>query len=97
MKDPVSKQIIGALVSGDIVNGKLPIVKGTLKAIGGGYSAIYSHKPTGEFAMATSIDRGVGKNLEQAQSQVLLPDTELLEAAIAAKGESVTKRSQVGN
>lgn len=97
VKDPVSKQIIGALISGDIVNGKLPIVKGTLKAIGGGYSAIYSHKPTGEFAMATSIDRGIGKNLEQAQSQVLLPDTKLLEDAIAAKGESVTKRSQVGN
>ncbi len=96
VKDPVSKQVIGALVSGDIVNGKLPIVKGTLKAFGGGYSAIYSHKPNGEFALATAIDRGVGSNLETVLN-VSLQNPALLQAAVKANGESVTKRLQVGN
>jgi twitching motility protein PilJ len=97
VKDPVSKQVIGALVSGDIVNGKLPIVKGTLKAFGDGYSAIYSRKPNGEFALATSIDRGTASTLEKAQPNVALQDPALLQAAIQANGEPVTKRLKVGN
>lgn len=35
VKDPVTKTVIGALISGDIVNGKQPIVKETLKAFKG--------------------------------------------------------------
>ncbi|NEQ79811.1 MAG: hypothetical protein F6K26_05975, partial [Moorea sp. SIO2I5] len=41
--------VLGVLVSGDIVNGKLPIVEDTLKSFGGGYSAVYLRQPDGQF------------------------------------------------
>jgi len=95
VKDPETKTIIGALVSGDIVNGKWPIVKGTLKAFGGGYSAVYLQKPTGEFTLATALDQGKTKNIDQAQSNIGLPDISIL-AAAAANGEPVTARMKIG-
>ena len=88
VRDPATKTIIGALVSGDIVNGKLPIVQGTLKAFGGGYSAVYLRKPTGEFTSATALD--------QAQSNIDLPNSSLLAAAAKANGKPVTGRMEVG-
>ncbi len=97
VKDPASQQIIGALVSGDIVDGKLPIVKGTLKAFDGGYSAIYSQKPNGEFALAAALDKGIASNLEKAQPKVSLPNTTLLQEAVKANGKAVTERLQVGS
>ena len=41
VRNPQTQEVIGALVSGDIVNGKDGIVKRTLEAFDGGYSAIY--------------------------------------------------------
>ena len=96
VKDPATNTIIGALVSGDIVNGKLPIVKGTLKAFGGGYSAVYLRKPTGEFTSTTALDQGKAKNIDQAQSNIDLSDSSLLAAAAAADGKPVTGRMEIG-
>ena len=96
VRDPATKTIIGALVSGDIVNDKLPIVKGTLKAFGGGYSAVYLHKPTGEFTSTTALDQGKAKNIDQAQSNIDLPNSSLLAAAAAANGKPVTGRMEIG-
>ncbi len=96
IKDPANGQVIGALVSGDIVDGKLPIVKETLKAFGGGYSAVYMHKPTTkEFALATALNQGQTSNLAKAVPNVALQDISLMAAALKADGKSVTKRLKV--
>ncbi len=101
VKDPQTRLVVGALVSGDIVNNKYSIVKETLAAIGGGYSGIYLHKPTGEFALATALDKGKSQNFNNAKSNLELPTTEgnsLLQAAAKAKqGQIVTGRMTVGN
>jgi len=98
VKDPATKQVIGALVSGDIVNSKLPIIKDTLQALAGGYSAIYLHKPTTkDFTLVTALDAGQKTNLEKAQPNVTLPDLSLIEAAVKANGTAVTQRLKVGS
>ncbi|MGL5032725.1 MAG: methyl-accepting chemotaxis protein, partial [Microcystaceae cyanobacterium] len=55
VQDPQTKQVIGALVSGDVVNGKDAIVRATVDAFGGGYSAVYFRDRNGEFRLATSL------------------------------------------
>lgn len=97
VRDPATNTTIGALVSGDIVNHKLPIVQGTLKAFQEGYSAVYFRKPTGEFALATALEQRGEKSstLDNAQPHVDLVDASLLEAAADAQGESVARRVKV--
>jgi len=95
VREPDTKTIIGALVSGDIVDGKLPIVQGTLKAFGDGYSAVYFRKPTGEFTLATALEKGEAATLAQAQPNVALPDTALLAKAVVAKDKPVTDRTKI--
>ncbi|WNN87703.1 methyl-accepting chemotaxis protein [Gloeocapsopsis dulcis] len=97
VRDPATKSVIGALVSGDIVNHKLPIVQGTLKALQDGYSAVYFRKPTGEFVLATSLNQGSEKseNLDNAQSNVDLSNLSLLKAAVDTQGEPVAERTKV--
>lgn len=97
VKDPQNGKVIGALVSGDIVNKKLPIVKNTLEAFENGYSAVYQRQPNGDFQLATSLDMGRATNLDRATANVSLPDTRLLEQAIAAQGAPVTRRLQMGD
>ncbi len=97
VRAPGINKVLAVLVSGDIVNGKLPAMAGILKDFSGGYSGIYSHQPTGEFALATSLDQGAAADLEQAKPNVLLSDTSLLAAAAAApKGQIVSERMVVG-
>jgi methyl-accepting chemotaxis protein len=97
VREPSTKTVIGALVSGDIVNNKLPIVQGTLKAFQDGYSAVYFRKPTGEFVLATSLNQGAeqSENLDAAQSQVNLADVSLLKAAADTQGTPVSQRKTV--
>ncbi|NMG22490.1 GAF domain-containing protein, partial [Brasilonema bromeliae] len=101
VRDQNTKAVVGALISGDIVNGKQPIVKNTLEATGGGYSAVYLRKSTGEFALATSVAQGESKDFNQALSNVELPKKEteslLKEAASSTEGTVVTRRMVVGN
>ncbi|MFH7023922.1 MAG: methyl-accepting chemotaxis protein [Heteroscytonema crispum UTEX LB 1556] len=100
VKDPINKTVIGALISGDIVNGKDPIVKSTLKATGGGYSAVYFRKPTGEFALATAMEQGESDDLNRATLNVKLPPQgkSLLEAAAKSpEGKTFTVQMKIGN
>jgi len=94
VKDPATQKIIGVLISGDIVNKKSPIVENTVKALAstsqptgkkglGGYSAVYYRKPSGEFAIATSVEQ-----LNSETSNLNLPMSgdaadELLKRAIS--------------
>lgn len=110
VRDPMTKNVIGVLISGDIVNQKLPIVENTLKALAtldkdtgkkgnGGYSAAYFQKPGGKFELATSLDQ-IGQNLPQPNLS-LVPGSEtdelLKRAATAPNGQTVTGRLPVGN
>ncbi|RAM49433.1 MAG: chemotaxis protein [Hapalosiphonaceae cyanobacterium JJU2] len=98
VKDPITKAVIGALVSGDIVNGKDAIVRGTLEATGGGYSAVYIRKPTGEFTIATALERDKSQKNNQGIPNVTLPEAgkSLLDAATLASGKTVTTRLKLG-
>jgi twitching motility protein PilJ len=96
VRNPNTQAVIGVLISGDIVNQKQPIVQRTLAAladVGGGYSAVYLRKPTGEFALATSMEM----QGENSQVNVPLPSSELLQDAAKANGEAVTLQQQINN
>ncbi|MGB7441023.1 MAG: HAMP domain-containing sensor histidine kinase [Coleofasciculaceae cyanobacterium] len=54
--NPQTKKLIGVLVSGDVVNSKKTIVKDSLLALGGGYSAVYLRKSTGTDTMGESSE-----------------------------------------
>jgi twitching motility protein PilJ len=94
VKDPETNLVIGALVSGDIVNGKESILRSTLTTPGG-YSAVYFRQPTGEFTLATSLAQDESKKL----SNLDLPKTgkSLLETALNSEGEPVTARIKIDN
>ena len=94
VKDINKQKIVGVLVSGDIVNGKLPIVFETVAAFpdNNDYSAIYLNSPTGEFILATSL-------LENTESGSFFPlsDITLLEKSLANRDEIVTQQSKIQN
>ncbi|MGK7876378.1 MAG: methyl-accepting chemotaxis protein, partial [Xenococcaceae cyanobacterium] len=92
VKDPATQSVVGVLVSGDIVNQKWPIVENTLNAFDGGYSALYLRQADGKFNLATSIEKESTDELANIKYNQPLPNTELLDAAVANLGQSVTKR-----
>ena len=94
VKDPETKAVIGALIFGDVVNAKLPIVAETINAFGSGYSAVYARKLNGEFALATALNK---VNAEGTSKTLALPNTSLLEQAVSAKGRTVTQRLEIGD
>ncbi|MEL6163132.1 MAG: methyl-accepting chemotaxis protein, partial [Cyanobacteria bacterium J06628_3] len=95
--NPQTQEIIGALVSGDIVNGKDAIVKSTLKAFDGGYSAVYLNQ-AGEFDLVTSLQTNPQGNINRATPGIPLPPQgkSLLEAAAQAEGKVISKRINIG-
>jgi methyl-accepting chemotaxis protein PixJ len=90
-----SNDVVGALVSGDIVNGKTDIPTATLSAFENGYSAVYQVDETGEFQLATALDTGDNPDLSTASADVSLADHSLLQQAIASPNQTVTRRDQV--
>ncbi len=96
VKDSATGSVIGALVAGDIVNGKLSIVENTLRTFGGGYSAVYTYQPSGKFTLATALDQGAATSVEQAKTNVPLLGTSILQKAVAQPGKIVTERAVAG-
>jgi len=100
VKNPSTKEVIGALISGDIVNGKDTIVRATLRATGNGYSAIYLRKNTEKFTLASSLEQGQKEDLNQSISNVELPKdivkSLLTAAAESPEGKVVTGRLLIG-
>ncbi len=88
VKNPENQEVIGTLIFGDVVNGKLSIVEDTLKSFGGGYSAVYLRRATGGFTLATALD-------QRNNQPVALSETSVLTDAVRAKGEAVTQRLSV--
>lgn len=89
VRNPANASIVGALISGDIVNGKPPIVQRTLEAFDVGYSAVYFRTPTDQFQLAIASQQ---KEAEDPLPNVPLPDVSLLQKATETPGESVTGR-----
>ncbi len=100
VKDRATRAIIGVLISGDVVNGKDDIVKKTLEATGGGYSAIYQILPTGEFILASSLNQSESENINRATTNLKLSskgESLLIKAAQNPEGETFTDRIKLGN
>jgi twitching motility protein PilJ len=97
VRDPQTEAVIGVLISGDIVNAKLPIVRETLTAFNNGYSAVYQRQPDGQFLLSTSLDMGQATSIDQATLNTPLSDLRLLDQAVANPDEVVTERQRIGN
>jgi len=105
IKDPQSNKVIAALVSGDIVNNKLPIVNQTLLTQNGGYSAVYLHPSPEKFAIATSslepqktsTESSAKPNKNEYLHHIPLPNTSILKNAIATPGNFVNQRITINN
>ena len=95
VKDPATGTVIGALVAGDIVNGKTSVVEGALTAFKNGYSAIYQRQSSGEFLLSSALNLGDKSDLQQAETGVKLPDAQLLQSAVEANGKAVTSRIEL--
>ncbi|MEO1429282.1 MAG: ATP-binding protein [Cyanobacteria bacterium J06633_8] len=100
VSDPQTKEILGALISGDIVNRKLAIVNNSLAAINYGYSAVYSLPSSDRFSLVTSalnIKKNSENKLQQTNqnkylNRVALPENTILSNAVKAVGEAATQR-----
>lgn len=93
VKSPNNGSVIGALISGDIVNNS-PIVEENIKTLGSGYSGIYLWKPNQEFILATSIYQEQQPS-KTAYANIPIADTTLLKNAVANPNQVVTKRSSL--
>ena len=85
--------VLGVLVSGDIINGKLTIAEKTLEEFGTGYSGVYQYSDE-EFTLATSLDRDARNEEEEVNAEI--NDRALLEAAVANPEEVITQRVSQG-
>ncbi len=96
IKLPGTQTVIGTLVSGDIVNGNLDMVKKTVDTFQGiGYSAVYLYHPNDQsFTLATAFEK---TELREANFNRPLPDKSILEKAVQAKGKAVAQRSYLDN
>lgn len=90
VKDPSSLKIVGALVSGDIVDRKLPIVEGAIEAFGGGYSAVYAVTDNNEIALSTSLE----KLTDRVNPFVPLPNLQLVKEALVSD-KAVNRRLEL--
>jgi len=103
IKDPKDGEVLGALISGDIVNSKLPIVRQSAKAQNGDYSAVYLLSKSGKFSLAASalnIQQGSEIVLQQSSKHeysydVNLPQNMLFKKALEARNKSVTERISI--
>ncbi|MGI0481504.1 methyl-accepting chemotaxis protein [Geminocystis sp. CENA526] len=87
---PGTRQVIGVLVSGDVVDGKFSIVEDTIKEFKGGYSAIYKIE-NGQFSLSSALTE-----TETERGQPLVTNA-LLELALKNPDEMVSIRDKVGN
>ncbi|NEO85296.1 MAG: HAMP domain-containing histidine kinase [Spirulina sp. SIO3F2] len=107
--DPENQTVLGALVSGDIVNEKPQITLNTLAVQGGGYSGIYVRRPDGMFALAVGaqslVDKSRQATLDLPQGNaneanyvlnVTLADNAFLDRAITSPGQIINQRLRVG-
>ncbi|BAS55322.1 integral membrane sensor signal transduction histidine kinase [Leptolyngbya boryana NIES-2135] len=99
VRDRQTNTVVGVLISGDVVNGKRPIVQRTLETLNGGYSGVYLRLPSGQFNLVAALEAASDPAPSALATQPLNPvvmDERLLQAAIAAQGKIVTGRDRMG-
>ncbi|BAQ65297.1 methyl-accepting chemotaxis protein [Geminocystis sp. NIES-3709] len=87
---PGTQQVIGVLVSGDVVDGKFSIVEDTIREFKGGYSAIYKITGDKKFSLSSALTE-----TDTARGQSLTTET-LLKLALENPDDIVSVRDQVG-
>ncbi len=87
---PGTTQVIGVLVSGDVVDGKFSIVEDTIREFSGGYSGIYKITEDQKFDVASSLTEN-----ETAKGQTIATE-KLLTLALKNLDDIVSLRDQVG-
>ncbi len=90
-----STQTIGALVLGDIINGKPSIARAVLQSLKKGYSAIYQHTEDGEFTLSSGILVEEGQDINLYKSDVQLNNDALLKRAVASPGKTFIERMAI--
>jgi twitching motility protein PilJ len=94
IKNTPNGLVIGAIISGDVVNKKLPIVEETLKIFGSGYSGVYLWTNQ-EFILATSLDDNKEDQSKPAAVNKPVYDTRLLKEAVENPQQIVTMRASL--
>jgi twitching motility protein PilJ len=100
ISNPNTQAVVGALISGDIINGKSPIMKDYLKGDRGGYNAVYSRRNTGKFVLEQSLSQSNSQDISQVRTNIALPEESislLAEAASDRNGLPVTRRIKIGD
>ncbi|BAQ60694.1 phytochrome-like photoreceptor protein [Geminocystis sp. NIES-3708] len=88
---PNTSQVIGVLVSGDVVDGKFSIVEDTIKEFNGGYSGIYKIIENQKFDLSSALtENDTNKGQTIASEKILNLSLENLE-------DIVSLRDQIGN
>lgn len=103
VQDPKTQEIIGALISGDIVNSKPSIVTKTLKAQNGGYSAIYVISQPRKFNLAiAALDNRKNSDIKQNNNKkeqylynIQLPNNSFLEKVVNSTNQIENQRIQI--
>ncbi|MDJ0635148.1 MAG: methyl-accepting chemotaxis protein [Xenococcaceae cyanobacterium MO_188.B29] len=98
VKGSGSNKVVGVLISGDIVNGKLPIVEKSVSAFAErGYSAVYLYDSNSEkYSLATAIKAGKEQESNHADNiNVPLETESLLAKAVGNQGEIVTAQGKI--
>ncbi|MEO0434420.1 MAG: methyl-accepting chemotaxis protein [Cyanobacteria bacterium J06656_5] len=85
-----ANELVGVLISGDVVNGKTSIVENSVRAFGAGYDAIYQFEGDDNFQLAASADLDEGEDEIELGEDVY--DEALLTLAVENQGEVVLQR-----
>ncbi|AFZ46261.1 methyl-accepting chemotaxis sensory transducer with GAF sensor [Cyanobacterium stanieri PCC 7202] len=97
-----TNQVVGVLVSGDVVNGKYTIVEDTVEEFNGGYAAIYKLIEGQEFRLASSLlgiddtrERDIIMEDETVLNQSLIDPDDIFAERTSIEGEIYTVTAQV--
>ncbi|BAW95326.1 methyl-accepting chemotaxis like protein [[Synechococcus] sp. NIES-970] len=96
--DPDTQEAIAILMGGEVIDGKISVIRETLEAVGGGYSAIYHWQgdaETGSFELASSILKTPTMEATEYETNIPLPDLELLQLARQGVGGNLVDRLMI--
>ncbi|WP_069791613.1 methyl-accepting chemotaxis protein [Cyanobacterium sp. IPPAS B-1200] len=86
-----SDQVVGVLVSGDVINGKYTVVEDTVNLFSGGYASIYKLLGEGEFRVASSL---LGRE-DTREQDVSMEDNAVLQQALRDPDQIASGRTSI--
>ncbi|MEO1395612.1 MAG: GAF domain-containing protein [Cyanobacteria bacterium J06634_5] len=88
--DAVSRgEVVGALVTGDVVSSESAEIANALSQFSSGYSALYRQEPSGGFKL---VGRGQDGDISAAGASSRYDDSDFLTQAVSNPGETVSRR-----